>query len=592
MVHETRSLVLRRPLVLAPMAGGASTPSLCAAFAREGGLPFLPAGYLTADELRRNIQELEQAVRAPFGVNLIVPLAQEDTDFNKYLQYRDELVKNSSIDPAVLPLRPTWSDDGFTEKLEITLASAAEFVSFTFAHPPVSVIDRVHEAGKQVVLYSTSKPGISAVAKSGAGIIGIQGPSAGGHRATVQNVDDDSEEPLSVLIDFAMSISDMPIFAGGGIAEAADVLMHLRSGGTAVQVGTMFLDTVEAGTKATHRQALRELKDRPLVVTRAFTGKPARAIANRFTGLHSSCAPHMYPEVHYLTSELRKDANSRGDMENLNLWAGEGFRCAPQGSAAEVVRMLLPHYPKTEDPEAPSADASTHRVAVIGAGPRGLAVLERFISHFSGLSEDLVLDWFDDVSFGAGRVWSPYQTTSLLMNTVCSQLSAFPDTSTGFGDQFVHGPAYYEWLQSSVSEEYLSGDPELLAERARTEANFFTSRAMYGAYLTWAADYMVLTAPPNVRIRRVSRRAIALVQDQSIRRIETNDGALYEYDHVVLALGHLPDFPTRKEERWLTEAKANGYLYIPSGEASVRSAAKAVAGKRVLLLGLGLTFFD
>lgn len=331
-----------RPLVLAPMAGGPSTPRLAAAVASAGGLPFLAAGYLSPDKLREDIAEFEAYSAEPFGVNLFAPDARgKDCDVEAYRRYREQVVEVSGANPELMPVEPVWSDDAFEEKLEIACASSASFVSFTFAHPAPAVVQQVHTAGKFVVFYATSQPGIDAIAASEADIIGIQGPQAGGHRATVFGVDNNSNESAVALVKYARGISAKPIFAGGGVSGAADVRDLLHAGASAVQVGTLFLNAQEAGTKDTHRRALVEFSDRDTVITRAFTGRPARAIENRFSAALSDLAPSFYPQLHFLTAALRKDANERGDAESLNLWAGIGFAHAKAEPAGDIVRRLL-----------------------------------------------------------------------------------------------------------------------------------------------------------------------------------------------------------------------------------------------------------
>ncbi|WP_058234193.1 nitronate monooxygenase [Devriesea agamarum] len=331
------------PLVLAPMAGGPSTPALAAAVAQAGGLPFLAAGYLTPEKLRQDIEELESRISAPYGVNIFVPDPNGQTcDAEAYRRYRNLILQTVPIDDALLPAEPVWTDDAFDAKLRIVLDSGARFVSFTFGYPTTAVMARLHDAGKTIVLYATSRLGIDAIAALTADVIGIQGPHAGGHRATVPGIDDGSNEPLADLIEHAVSVSDKPIIAGGGVTGASDVRALLDAGASAVQVGTMFLDAHEAGTKATHRRALRELTDRDTVLTTAFTGRPARAIANRLTDVLSEDAPSFYPQLHFLTSALRKSADENNDAENLNLWAGTGFARVRSASAAEIVHDLLP----------------------------------------------------------------------------------------------------------------------------------------------------------------------------------------------------------------------------------------------------------
>jgi len=81
---------------------------------------------------------------------------------------------------------------------------------------------------------------------------------------------------------------------------------------------------------------------RKTVITRAFTGQPARGLANRFTEMYSAAAPIGYPAVHHLTAPIRAAAARAGDAGSLNLWAGTGHAKARAGSVADLVRRLTP----------------------------------------------------------------------------------------------------------------------------------------------------------------------------------------------------------------------------------------------------------
>ena len=107
---------------------------------------------------------------------------------------------------------------------------------------------------------------------------------------------------------------------------------------SAAQVGTALLPTPEAGTSEPHRQALRG--ERPTRLTRAFSGRRARGIVNRFMDEHDAEAPLGYPEIHYVTVPIRAAARAAGDAEAINLWAGEAYRLAREESAGEVVERL------------------------------------------------------------------------------------------------------------------------------------------------------------------------------------------------------------------------------------------------------------
>jgi NAD(P)H-dependent flavin oxidoreductase YrpB (nitropropane dioxygenase family) len=120
-------------------------------------------------------------------------------------------------------------------------------------------------------------------------------------------------------------------------ADAADAL---RAGADAVAVGTALLLSLEAGTSPAHRAALLGPDRGPTVMTRAFSGRPARAIPNRFLAEHHDEAPAGYPAVHHLTSPMRRAAGAAGDPEYVNLWAGTGYRLVEQRPAAEILGSL------------------------------------------------------------------------------------------------------------------------------------------------------------------------------------------------------------------------------------------------------------
>ena len=72
-------------------------------------------------------------------------------------------------------------------------------------------------------------------------------------------------------------------------------------------------------------------------MTRAFTGRRARGIVNRFMRDHDAYTPRAYPEIHYITAPIRAAAREQGDADGINLWAGTAYRRAREASAAELV---------------------------------------------------------------------------------------------------------------------------------------------------------------------------------------------------------------------------------------------------------------
>jgi nitronate monooxygenase len=130
-------------------------------------------------------------------------------------------------------------------------------------------------------------------------------------------------------------MTDRPLVTAGGIATAAQIADLRLAGASAAQIGSAFMLAEEAGTTKSHRQALR--RRAPTRLTRAFTGRPARGIVNRFMLEHGEHAPAAYPEVHFLTAPLRAKARALEDADGLNLWAGQTYHLALEAAAGEIV---------------------------------------------------------------------------------------------------------------------------------------------------------------------------------------------------------------------------------------------------------------
>jgi nitronate monooxygenase len=167
----------------------------------------------------------------------------------------------------------------------------------------------------------------------------VQGPEAGGHRGTFRVADEPSSLPLTELVPAVVSLGSVPVVAAGGIMTASRASELLSKGAVAVQVGTALLDTDEAGTAATHRAALHDPLIDGTLVTRAFTGRPARSLVNRFAREHPD-APAAYPHIHHLTAPLRAAAMRVGDASTAHLWAGTGYRKLQPGPARDVVLTI------------------------------------------------------------------------------------------------------------------------------------------------------------------------------------------------------------------------------------------------------------
>jgi nitronate monooxygenase len=322
----------RLPIVGAPLAGGPSTPALAAAVSNAGGLGFLAAGYKTAATVESDLRELRGLCAEPVGLNLFYPV-REDVD-ERALDAYAERMRQEADRYGVDPGRPRWTDDEWDAKLELAARERPDVVSFTFGFPDREVVDWLHESGCRVWCTVTSAAEADRAIAGGADALVVQGAEAGGHQGSFHDTDHGPQPLLSLLAE-VRSVTAAPLVAAGGIAGGRDIAAVLAAGAVAAQIGSALLLTTEAGTSALHRAALQ--RDGETKLTRAFSGRRARGIVNRFMRDHDAVAPRGYPEIHYVTAPIRAAAREAGDADGVNLWAGTSYRRAEEGSASELV---------------------------------------------------------------------------------------------------------------------------------------------------------------------------------------------------------------------------------------------------------------
>jgi nitronate monooxygenase len=322
--------VLDVPIVGAPLAGGPSTPALAAAVSEAGGLGFLAAGYKTAAAVEDDLREARALTSRPLGLNIFFP-ARAPVDEAALAAYVERMAPEAERYDAALG-EPTWTDDHWAAKLDLALRERPEVVSFAFGCPDRETVEALRAAG--ILVWCTITSADEAREAAGVDALVVQGAEAGGHQGSFRDHDGEPR-PLHALLAEVRQATALPLVAAGGIGTAADARSLLAAGAVAVQLGTAFLRTDEAGTSEPHRRALEG--DAETRFTRAFTGRRARGIVNRFLREHDAFAPQAYPHVNSLTAPLRAAARAQGDPDGFNLWAGSAYRVAETGSAAELV---------------------------------------------------------------------------------------------------------------------------------------------------------------------------------------------------------------------------------------------------------------
>ncbi|OCB18605.1 2-nitropropane dioxygenase [Mycobacterium malmoense] len=326
------------PLVAAPMAGGPTTPAMVSAATHAGGLGMLAAGYKTVEAVEAEVKQV-RAEGIPFGINLFAPNPLP-VDPESYRAYAAIVQRDADRFGLTLPPDPIEDSDTFNEKIALLLDDPVPMVSFTFGIPPREVIAALRKAGSVVAQTVTTPAEAAQAHEAGVDMLAVQAAAAGGHSGTLSPRTPLTPMPVAELVERTVAAVPLPVIAAGGLATPAAVAGVIRAGAAAAAVGTVLLRADESGASATHRAALTDPRFTETVLTRAFTGRPARGLRNAFIDAHEARAPLGYPALHHLTSPLRKAAAAAGEPDYVHLWAGTGYRDATAEPAADILRRL------------------------------------------------------------------------------------------------------------------------------------------------------------------------------------------------------------------------------------------------------------
>lgn len=332
----------RYPIIQAPMAGGATTPELVAAVSQAGGLGSLGGALLPPNRLREAIRQVRQLTDRPFNINLFVLEAAKvsadvlEAALDRLGPIRAEL----GLPPGTAPQK--FSED-FGAQLEVLLEEKPPVVSFHFDIVPAQVVERLHKAGCKVIGTATNVAEARAWEEAGTDYICAQGSEAGGHRGTFMGPFEQSMTGTLALVPQVADAVKVPVIAAGGIMDGRGIAAALLLGASAVQMGTAFLTCPESGAHPLYKQALLEAKGDPTVVTRTFSGRPARGLHNTFIERMRPYEAQVppYPIQNALTTEIRQAAAKAGRIEYMSLWAGQGVGLCRSLPAAMLVETLM-----------------------------------------------------------------------------------------------------------------------------------------------------------------------------------------------------------------------------------------------------------
>lgn len=329
------------PIVQAPMAGGVSSPELAAAVCEAGGLGFLAAGYKTPEAMYQEIKIVRGLTERPFGMNLFMPQPAV-ADPAAIEVYREQLAGEETWYETPLGDTDVNTDGGYDGKVAILLDDPVPVVSFTFGCPSRQVLEAFAKVGTVTMVTVTTPAEAQAAERAGAQVLCVQGIEAGGHQSSHHDnpYTDCAGVGLLALIAQVREAAHLPIVAAGGLMRGAQIAAVLIAGAVAAQLGTAFLVCPESGAHALHKRAITDPVFPGTELTRAFSGRPARGLINRFMREHGPYAPAAFPQIHYMTAGLRKAAAAAGDPQGMALWAGQGHRMAREMPAGQLVGVL------------------------------------------------------------------------------------------------------------------------------------------------------------------------------------------------------------------------------------------------------------
>jgi len=341
-------LGLRSPVIQAPMAGGGDTPSLVAAVNEAGGLGFVGAAYLTGEQIAERALAIRQRTALPFGINLFAPTPAPGPAPGPAPMMAEAMARVRPFHAELgLPEaeEPAYGGDMFDRQFTALLDSGAAFYSVTFGLPPADGVAAAKARGMRVLGTATTVAEAVALERAGVDAVIAQGSEAGGHRGSFIGDPAANLVGTMALVPQVADAVGVPVIASGGIMDGRGIAAALALGATAVQMGTVFLTTGEAGIPEAHKAAILAAREDQTRITRAFSGRPARGIVNRFMEVvEDPQAPEAvlpFPLQNTLTRPLRTAAGKAGRAEFLSLWAGQGLTLAQRRPAGELVAELL-----------------------------------------------------------------------------------------------------------------------------------------------------------------------------------------------------------------------------------------------------------
>jgi nitronate monooxygenase len=333
-------LDIQYPIIQAGMAGGITTPELVASTSNAGGLGVLGAARLTPEQTREQIRKIKSLTSRPFGVNLqLAPPEPNRQEVRKVQPLLDKFRQELGIArPEKAGEITTSPSSRLAEQVGIIFEEKVPVLSFGLGDS-ARFAGEAHSVGAKVMTMATTVNEAKQVEEGGADIIVAQGSEAGGHRSTFRLDEDIQLVGTMALVPQVVDSVQVPVVAAGGIMDGRGIAACLALGAQGAMLGTRFLAAKESGIFQAYKQRLLHATEADTIVTRAFTGRPARCIKNRFADEfeNSGVEPLAWPLQGIAADDIYKAAWAGNNADYFPLLAGQGLRLLRQESGASAI---------------------------------------------------------------------------------------------------------------------------------------------------------------------------------------------------------------------------------------------------------------
>ena len=336
-------LNIEHPIIQAGMAGGATTPELIANVSNAGGLGTLGAAYMKPEDIKKAIHDIRKLTAKPFSVNLFcVENSDKPGDEEKNIVKNELLRIGRDLGVSELDIKFNAADY-FDEQFQVLIDEKVPIISTAFGLLPEEKVKQAKENGIIITSMITTVEEAILAEENGVDIIIVQGSDAGGHRGTfdLSKHKNGADVGTFSLVPQVADNVKIPVVAAGGVNDGRSLAAALALGASGVQIGTRFLSSEEAGIHKAYKQKLFDSKEDDTVITKVFSGRPARGILNTFIE-EFSMDPLPYPYQNTATKSIRGAAAKNDDGEYMSLWAGQNLRpVVKEQGAAEIIEEIM-----------------------------------------------------------------------------------------------------------------------------------------------------------------------------------------------------------------------------------------------------------